>query len=68
MEEPCWELADRRVAWVIFRKIQSQWEISALPVSLHKDESITLTYCYGKWAGHRPRPTSTAREQYLRVL
>jgi len=24
--------------------------------------------CYGKWAGHRPRPTSTAREQYPRVL
>jgi len=21
--------------------------------------------CYGKWAGHRPRPTSTACEQYL---
>ena len=24
--------------------------------------------CYGKRAGHRPRPTSTAREQYPRVL
>lgn len=41
MEKPLWKLAGWRVTWVIFSKMESEWEISTFPISLHSDESNT---------------------------
>jgi hypothetical protein len=39
MEETCWKLADRRASWLIFTEMESNGEISTLPISLHKINS-----------------------------